>query len=156
MADVQDVAAAIVKHFGTIDTFKLQKLVYYSQAWHLVWDEEPLFPDRIEAWAAGPVVRALYDEHRGRYSVTEWPRGNPDDLSRSELATIELVLGSYGHMSGAKLSQLTHEEDPWKNARGSLGPRERGSREITQGAMYAYYSSLAEDDTATPVSELSD
>ena len=32
-------------------SWKLQKLVYYCQAWSLVWDEEPLFEARIEAWA---------------------------------------------------------------------------------------------------------
>jgi len=56
---------------------KLQKLAYYSQAWSLVWDEKALFPEKIEAWANGPVVRALYDRHRGMFKVTlaEWPIG---------------------------------------------------------------------------------
>ena len=43
---------------------KLQKLVYYAQAWSLVWDEAPLFHARIEAWSNGPVAPALYREHR--------------------------------------------------------------------------------------------
>ncbi|WP_307850044.1 MULTISPECIES: type II toxin-antitoxin system antitoxin SocA domain-containing protein [unclassified Saccharopolyspora] len=38
---------------------KLQKLVYYSQAWHLVWDERPLFDEPVQAWANGPVVPDL-------------------------------------------------------------------------------------------------
>ena len=75
MADVQDVAAYIVARFGRIDTFKLQKLLYYSQAWHLVWDGEPLFEDEIEAWAAGPVVRSVYVGHRGCYQVDSWRGG---------------------------------------------------------------------------------
>ena len=75
MASVHDVAAAILERTGPIDTFKLQKLAYYCQAWHLVWDEEPLFKARIEAWANGPVVRALYDKHRGSYRVSDWRWG---------------------------------------------------------------------------------
>ena len=58
---VHDVAAYILKKQGEMSAMKLQKLVYYSQAWSLVWDEKPLFRAQIEAWANGPVVRSLYD-----------------------------------------------------------------------------------------------
>ena len=74
MATVHDVAAAILEREGPMTAMKLQKLVYYCQAWHLVWDEEPLFPERIEAWANGPVVHALYDKHRGSFTVSSWKR----------------------------------------------------------------------------------
>jgi hypothetical protein len=30
---------------------KLQKLVYYANGWHVVWEEAELFPEHIEAWA---------------------------------------------------------------------------------------------------------
>ncbi|MBC8146611.1 MAG: hypothetical protein H8E98_01335 [Bacteroidetes bacterium] len=36
---VYDVADYILKQVGYITTMKLQKLVYYCQAWSLVWDE---------------------------------------------------------------------------------------------------------------------
>jgi len=48
---VHDVAAYILKKQGEMSAMKLQKLVYYSQAWSLVWDEKPLFRAQIEAWA---------------------------------------------------------------------------------------------------------
>ena len=68
MATVHDVAAYILEHHGPMTAMKLQKLVFtYSQAWSLVWDEQALFPERIEAWANGPVVPALYDQHRRRF-----------------------------------------------------------------------------------------
>src|SRR5258708_570857 len=63
MATVHDVAAYILGKCGPMTAMKLQKLVYYSQAWGLVWDERPLFAEQIEAWANGPVVRDLYDKH---------------------------------------------------------------------------------------------
>jgi len=65
MANVFDVARYILKHTGPVTAWKLQKLVYYSQAWSLVWDVRPLFPERIEAWANGPVCPELYAQHRG-------------------------------------------------------------------------------------------
>jgi len=64
MASVHDVAAYILREQGAMSTWKLQKLVYYSLAWHLVWDDEPLFEEPIQAWANGPVVRALYPGFR--------------------------------------------------------------------------------------------
>lgn len=50
-------------------TMKLQKLVYYCQAWHLVWDGRPMFPEEIQAWASGPVCPAPYEVHRGVFTV---------------------------------------------------------------------------------------
>ena len=49
MANVFDVADYILKECGEMPALKLQKLVYYSQAWSLVWDEAPLFEEEIEA-----------------------------------------------------------------------------------------------------------
>lgn len=145
MASVHDVAAAILERAGTMSTMKLQKLVYYAKAWHGVWDEEVLFPERIEAWANGPVCRALYDQHRGSFSVTGWPEGDVKALSASELETVKIVTDSYEQMSGQKLSVLTHQEDPWADARKGLAPGARSNREITLQAMMDYYSSLDED-----------
>ncbi|HSS48337.1 MAG TPA: type II toxin-antitoxin system antitoxin SocA domain-containing protein, partial [Thermoanaerobaculia bacterium] len=65
MTTVHNVAAYILQKQGEMTAMKLQKLVYYSQAWSLVWDEEPLFAERVEAWANGPVVPDLYREHKG-------------------------------------------------------------------------------------------
>lgn len=59
MATCLDVAKYILSKTGTIPAMKLQKLVYYSQAWALVWDEKPLFTAPIQAWANGPVCPRL-------------------------------------------------------------------------------------------------
>jgi hypothetical protein len=58
-ATVFDVAAYILEKKGEMSAWRLQKLVYYSQAWSLVWDERPLFDEPIQAWANGPVCLAL-------------------------------------------------------------------------------------------------
>jgi uncharacterized phage-associated protein len=142
MANVHDVAAYILRQRGQMTAMKLQKLVYYSQAWALVWDERPIFPERIEAWANGPVVFELYDKHRGLFKVAQWDDGDYHALDKSERETIALVLNFYCKMSSQDLSNLTHQEDPWRNARKGMGPSERGNREITHAAMAEYYGSL--------------
>lgn len=155
MASVHDVAAYILERLGSMSSMKLQKLVYYSQAWHLVWDEEPLFFERIEAWANGPVVYELYSQHRGTFTVdAPWRSGDSGVLSDSEKETIDIVLNHYGSLSGRQLSVLTHSEGPWRNARGDLPDTARSNAEITQGAIAAFYGALDASDESTPVDEI--
>lgn len=66
---VLDIAAYILSKHGPMAHMKLQRLVYYSQAWHLVWEDTPLFPERIEAWANGPVVPVLYEALKDEFFV---------------------------------------------------------------------------------------
>lgn len=68
-ASALDVAAYILNKQGPMTHMKLQRLVYYSQAWHLVWEDKPLFAERIEAWAGGPVIPVLYEALKGEFLV---------------------------------------------------------------------------------------
>lgn len=142
---VLDVAAFILKKQPKghpLTAWKLQKLVYYCQAWSLVWDEKPLFKEKILAWANGPVVKELYIQHKGMFHVKELSRGNPDRLSVNQKDTIDHVLKAYGDKSAQWLSDLTHMETPWIEARKGLKPGERGAAEISLSAMLEYYSGV--------------
>lgn len=55
MANVYDVAKYVLKKLGSMSTMKLQKEVYYCQAWSLGWDGKPLFDEDFQAWAARSV-----------------------------------------------------------------------------------------------------
>jgi uncharacterized phage-associated protein len=151
VASANDVAAYILLRAGSMSAMKLQKLVYYSQAWHLVWDEKPLFDEAIEAWANGPVVPALYRQHRGLFTLAEWRSGDPDALTRSQRETVDLVLSAYGKYSAQQLSELTHRELPWIEARRGLGPTERSQRVINPQVMQDYYSAVAADEASDVV-----
>lgn len=135
MATVFDVAVYILEKLGNLSTLKLQKLCYYSQAWSLVWDDTPLFQEDFYAWANGPVCKELFFQTQGEFSVSakEEP-GNSSNLTDNQKNTIDSVLDHYGSKSAQWLSQLTHLEDPWKNAaRDSL---------ITKESIASYYGSL--------------
>ena len=121
---------------------KLQKLLYYSQAWSLVWDGRPLFAARVEAWANGPVVREVFKAYQGQYVINEAKFGDRKALKAEEKKTVDAVLDFYGGKTGFYLSELTHGEQPWKDARKGLAPGELGDTEITKAAMRDYYSSL--------------
>jgi uncharacterized phage-associated protein len=153
MASVDDVAAYLLTKESPLSTWKLQKLVYYSQAWHLVWFDAPLFDNPIEAWANGPVVRALYNQHKGGFSVDSWG-GNPEALGPNEVATLDQVFEGYGGLTGRQLSHLTHSEAPWIDARAGLEPTELSDRQIPLDAIAAYYEALDNDDSAEDVESI--
>ena len=142
---VFDVARYILEKLGELSTMKLQKLCYYAQAWSLVWDDKPLFKEEFRAWANGPVVREVFNFHRGLYeiSIRNFPLGNSDLLSSGQKETIESVLNFYGGKSAQWLIDQTHSEMPWKNARKGLASNERGDEEILLSDMADYYSSLS-------------
>lgn len=144
MTTVFDVAKYILKKLGPTTTVKLQKLVYYCQAWSLVWDEKPLYNNKIRAWANGPVIPTLFYKHKGKFTVNEksFPQGDIRRLTEDQKETINSVLGYYGDKTAQWLVDLTHLEDPWKEARKGCMPGERCDNEITLGSMAEYYSGL--------------
>lgn len=138
MANVLDVAQYILSQRGSMSAMKLQKLVYYSQAWSTVWDDACLFLEPIEAWKNGPVVRTLWETHQKQFRVEGIPGGDIGALVKAQRDTVEKVLAFYGDKDAQWLSDLTHMEDPWKDAwaRGQ-------NTEITPEALSEYYSSIA-------------
>jgi len=142
MAKAHDVAAYIISRIRHIDAMKLQKLLYYSQAWSLVWDGRPLFSDKIEAWANGPVVRDVFKVYQGQYKIARAKTGDASALKAVEKETVDAVLEHYGKKTGFFLSELTHRERPWMDARRGFAPGELCDREITKAAMLEYYGSL--------------
>lgn len=66
---VVDVAEYILDAHGPMTTMRLHKLLYYSQAHHLVTRGEPLFDLDFQAWAPGPVIPELFELHRGRFLI---------------------------------------------------------------------------------------
>ena len=143
MPSIFDVAAYILERCGAMSAMKLQKLCYYAQAWSLVWDDEPLFPEPIEAWVNGPVIPKLYSRHKGIFKVEVGAiDGNPDALSDIQKETVNAVCAAYSHMNAQELSDLTHSEQPYIRARRGLAPSDRGHNVISLADMSEYYSSL--------------
>jgi uncharacterized phage-associated protein len=141
MATVFDVAACILAKKGAMTTMKLQKLVYYSQAWSTVWDDDVLFHEPIEAWMNGPVVRELFNSTKGQFRVAAIAEGDIGTLTVNQHNTIDRVLAFYGDKNAQWLSDLTHMEEPWMEAY-SQGQ----NTEITPSALSEYYSTIAPSD----------
>lgn len=141
MANVYDVAEYIRSSLGPLSEYKLQKLVYYAQAWSLVWDGTPMFPQVIKAWADGPVSPELW--HRWENGID----GNVEALTAAHRATLDAVLDWYGSLSADQLIQLSHRESPWRRARGSTAPGSASTTPIPQSWMREYYAGLVDGST---------
>lgn len=133
----------IKSQMSTNGEVQLQKLVYYAQAWSLAWDGRPLFPERIEAWRMGPVVRAI------RYRSEE--PADPEALNDEARATVDAVVEFYGQHAGSALAEKTHDEPPWRQAweRRPTGS-DTSTEEISHEAMRAFYSHLAITQSDVP------
>jgi uncharacterized phage-associated protein len=144
MYPVDEIADSIIALCGDrgmkLTNLKLQKLLYYVQAWKLAFDHEPLFAEDVEAWVHGPVVPRVFR----RFKSLRWeplpPQGNPitDEKVTSHL---KAVLTQYDKFSAGQLEQLTHNEPPWLEARIGLEPDEPSNRVIPKARIEAYYGS---------------
>ncbi|GAC1408039.1 MAG: DUF4065 domain-containing protein [Candidatus Velthaea sp.] len=138
-ADACDVARYIVEKYGGMAQLALQKLLYYCQAASLAWSARPMFGDRIEAWANGPVVVPFWNRHRFEGWIGSVPEGKA--LSDDETKRIaDRIFEHFGHYRPEQLSDMTHGEKPWINARHGLQPGQRGNVEVPIPAMYEHYS----------------
>ena len=125
----------------TISNLKLQKLCYYAQGFTLAITGKPLFPEKIEAWAHGPVCPALYHEYKAHQAkAIPKPKESLHDIcdkfSEEQIGILREVWEAYGQFSAWKLRDMTHEEPPWRNA---FHGDPVSTETITQDAMYDYF-----------------
>jgi uncharacterized phage-associated protein len=138
-------AANVAKYFlilqdeedgDTISNLKLQKLLYYAQGYYLALFDQPLFPDRMEAWQHGPVVPSVYHEYK-IYGAQALPRPVDWDLAEVFRDTtrdfLDEIYRLFGQFSAWKLRKMTHDEAPWVDAIG------RADSTITIEALKAYF-----------------
>ena len=144
MATIFEVAKYIVEKLGTMTTMKMQKLTYYCQAWSLAWDGKPLFNEDFQAWANGPVNYELFTMHKGNFSINNSSFASVENgsFTKSEKDTLDSVLKFYGDKEPLWLSELTHKEAPWKNARNGCAAGMPCSNIISKESMQEYYSGL--------------
>jgi uncharacterized phage-associated protein len=132
------------QHAGSVTPLKLQKIIYYAQAWSLVFRNKGLFSDDFEAWIHGPAIPEIYQAYK-HYGWNAIPRPKTViPIENEEQSVISSVLEAYGAMTGKALEELTHSESPWLNARVGLNSNRRSHNRISKKAMKAYYQQFVE------------
>lgn len=122
---------------------KLQKLLYYSQAWAVAGLNKKLFNDKIEAWIHGPAIRDVYLEYKDFGANPINTPVNEQDISLiqpEDKKLLDEVWSVYGKFDAAYLEQLTHSEMPWQEARQGLEANTSSENEIKLDSMKSYYS----------------
>jgi uncharacterized phage-associated protein len=146
---------------GTTSHIKLQKIVYYLEAYHLARFGKPLIDDEFEAWVHGPVSRKLWNAF-SKYSVynpINFDSGKRDEILRSfETALsneqrdfIDLVITKLKLKSGDQLETLTHSEQPWQEARKGLYPGQPSQKTISKKMMKTFYEQQISAKTQSQV-----
>lgn len=144
-----------------VTPLKLQKILYYQQAWHMVafGRENILFNDVPQAWINGPVYPVIYNEYKDKVTGMCDPLKKEDFLDKSnvamsdqlkllatnmsltedEIKLTDNVITLYGTKTQNQLIYLTHSEEPWCEQRKDLMPYDRSNKEISLDTMYNYY-----------------
>lgn len=121
---------------------KLQKLLYYAQAWNLVLNGEKLFDESIEAWIHGPVIPIVYHKYKEyrRMPIHEEVTFDKNVFTKKEIKTLDEVWRVYGKFDGDYLEMLSHSEDPWIIARGKAEADEKTTEVIDLALMREFYT----------------
>lgn len=110
-----------------ITHLKVQKLLYYAEAWHQVINNSELIEGEFQAWAHGPVVPEVFQSFR-KHGWNTLPIPDKSELpkiSSSAENILEQVLDSYGELPAKTLENMTHKDEPWIKARHGFEPEER-------------------------------
>jgi len=143
---IEDVAKYFIylanKDKKVITNKKLQKLVYYSQAWSLVMNDKKLFKDPIEAWVHGPAVRSLYVQYKnfGFSPIQEEVDEKTIKIPKKDRELLNEIWKVYGKLDAGYLEMLSHSEQPWQDARSGLQNHESSDNKITTKSMKSFYS----------------
>lgn len=157
MATVEDttdyVIQRVVEEKIDLSMLKLQKLLYYIQAWNLVHYRQPIFEAQFQAWVHGPVCRSVYDrfvDTHSLYSSVSFKDiredFNPENLTEEERQLVNSVLDAYAGFSCTQLEEMTHTEQPWQEARKGYAPAARCEVEINQNTMQNFYRARLVND----------
>lgn len=159
MYHVLDVCRFIINYSNEreygISNLKLQKILYFIQAYFLINTEEkrPCFRERIEAWDFGPVVPEAYREYK-QYGSSDIPtirsyikfdeenlwdtqRITYDDtkIELPDKEMIEAVIDKFADYSATDLVTITHNQAPWEDAY-----EPHMNHEITLKAIEEYFN----------------
>ena len=124
-----------------ITNLKLQKLLYFAQGHYMQENEgNPLFEDDFQAWAHGPVVPDVYSEYKD-YSWFNLPKQkNVEEVSNEIDIFLVKLLKNYGSAGGKQLEIISHDEQPWLDARGNLNPYAPSKKPISKDSIRKYYA----------------
>lgn len=131
MNKILDVAGYITKKYKEVtgellDEMKLHKLLYFTQREAIAITGKPGFIGTFEGWKYGPVCREVRSNFYDGDIVV--PVGA---ISEDLQYIANNVILEYGSLASWKLSELSHKDISWQNARKGLSANENGNNPLS-------------------------
>ena len=142
------VIAYVFEKLEEVTPLMLQKLLYFIQGVYSALYGKPIFKEDCRAWVHGPVYPEVYELFRdfkynpiddARFALLE---GETDALTEEEKKVIDLVANTFGMYGGKVLERITHNEDPWKEARNGYADSIPSSELIPKDRIMRYYVAI--------------
>lgn len=142
------VIAYVFEKLEEVTPLMLQKLLYFIQGVYSALYGKPIFEEDCRAWVHGPVYPEVYELFRdfkynpiddARFALLE---GTADALTEEEKNVIDLVVNTFGMYGGKVLERITHNEDPWKEARKGYGDSIPSSELLPKERIMRYYAAI--------------
>lgn len=153
MATAKDTAGFLVwlashdKDKPGLSHLSLQKILYYIQGWSLAWRDQAMFDEPMEAWKHGPAVRTVWQQYNDCGDRLIPPgRGEWPSLAQDDKKIIRNIWNRYKGYTPSELRNMTHNEPPWRDARGDIDEDEWSANTITLDAMREYFSHEANEN----------
>ena len=127
----------------SLNNLKLQKLLYYAQAWHLALHDEPLFPEKFQAWPPGPAIPTVYWRFK-EHGIGDIPLQGTPDIPESVRPLLAEIMEQYGPLDEYDLSSMTYRESPWATAHRGYDIGDPCDVELDEDEMRSYFRRLAE------------
>lgn len=144
------VIAYIFEKLEEVTPLSLQKLLYFIQGVYSALYGEPIFSEDCRAWVHGPVYPEVYELFKNfKYNPIDDERfalieGSEDALTDEEKMVIDLVVNTFGMYGGKALERITHNEEPWLEARKGYGDDIPSDEILTKESIKEYYSFVNE------------
>ena len=142
------VIAYLFEKLEEVTPLMLQKLLYFIQGVYFALYGRPIFEEDCRAWVHGPVYPEVYELFRDfKYNPIDDARfalfvGAADALTQEEKNVIDLVVNTFGMYGGKVLERITHNEDPWKEARKGYGDSIPSSELLPKERIMKYYVAI--------------
>lgn len=144
------VIAYVFEKLKEVTPLMLQKLLYFIQGIYSALYGKPIFAEDCRAWIHGPVYPEVYDLFRdfkynpiddARFALLE---GIEDALTDDEKRVIDIVLNTFGMYGGKVLEKITHNEEPWQEARKGYGDSIPSNEILSKERIKKYYIAVNE------------
>lgn len=139
------VIAYIFEKLEEVSPLVLQKLLYFIQGVYSALYGKALFQEECRAWVHSPVYPEVYELFSDfKYNPIDDARfamldGAADALTKEEKDVVDLVVNTFGMYGGKMLEKITHNEDPWKEARKGYGDNVPSSELLSKERIMKYY-----------------